>query len=126
MNADNNRLIFAKNLNYYLSKANKNQNDLVRDLGITASTVSDWANGKKYPRVDKMQLLADYFGVSTDYLLGRTDIETPNSDIQTICEYTGLDEYLIEYLRKFNDKEKRMVSIVIMAIEIILREDKKQ
>lgn len=41
-------------------------------------------------------------------------------------EYTGLDEYLIEYLRKFNDKEKRMVSIVIMAIEIVLREDKKQ
>ena len=41
-------------------------------------------------------------------------------------EYTGLDEYLIEYLRKFNDKEKRMVSIVIMAIEIILRENKKQ
>ena len=41
-------------------------------------------------------------------------------------EYTGLDEYLIEYLRKFNDKEKRIVSIVIMAIEIILREDKKQ
>ena len=40
-------------------------------------------------------------------------------------EYTGLDEYLIEYLRKFNDKEKRIVSIVIMAIEIILREDKK-
>ena len=41
-------------------------------------------------------------------------------------EYTGLDEYLIEYLRKFNDKEKRMVSIVIMAIENVLREDKKQ
>ena len=41
-------------------------------------------------------------------------------------EYTGLDEYLIEYLRKFNDKEKRMVSIVIMAIETVLREDKKQ
>lgn len=41
-------------------------------------------------------------------------------------EYIGLDEYLIEYLRKFNDKEKRIVSIVIMAIEIILREDKKQ
>ena len=41
-------------------------------------------------------------------------------------EYIGLDEYLIECLRKFNDKEKRIVSIVIMAIEIILREDKKQ
>lgn len=82
MNADNNRLIFAKNLNYYLSKANKNQNDLVRDLGITASTVSDWANGKKYPRVDKMQLLADYFGVLksdlTEDRLNCDEIRTQN------------------------------------------------
>lgn len=38
-------------------------------------------------------------------------------------EYTGLDEFLIEYLRKFNNKEKRMVSIVIMAIETFLEKE---
>ena len=62
-NSELNKKIFAKNLNYYMTTNNKNQSDLVTDLGLTASTVSDWANGKKYPRVDKMQLLADYFGV---------------------------------------------------------------
>lgn len=60
---DKNKKIFAKNFNYYLSVKRKTQNDIVEAFGITASTVSDWAKGKKYPRVDKMQMLADYFGV---------------------------------------------------------------
>ena len=58
-----NKKIFADNLNYYLSINNKTQSNLVEDLHLTASTVSDWANGKKYPRVDKMQMLADYFKI---------------------------------------------------------------
>lgn len=55
--------VFAKNLNRLLSKNGKTQSDLVAYMNTTASTVSDWCNGKKYPRVDKMQKLADYFGV---------------------------------------------------------------
>lgn len=55
--------IFASNLNHLLEKNGKTQSDLVAYLNTTASTVSDWCNGKKYPRVDKMQKLADYFGV---------------------------------------------------------------
>lgn len=58
------RLIFAKNLKHQLRQNNVCQQDLVTKFGITASTVSDWCTGKKYPRVDKIQLLADYFGVS--------------------------------------------------------------
>ena len=55
--------VFAKNLNRLLTKNGKTQSDLVAYMNTTASTVSDWCNGKKYPRVDKMQKLADYFGV---------------------------------------------------------------
>ena len=55
--------VFAKNLNRLLTKTGKTQSDLVAYMNTTASTVSDWCNGKKYPRVDKMQKLADYFGV---------------------------------------------------------------
>lgn len=55
--------VFAKNLNHFLNKNGKSQADLVAYMNTTASTVSDWCNGKKYPRVDKMQKLADYFGV---------------------------------------------------------------
>jgi repressor LexA len=55
--------VFAKNLNRLLDKNGKSQADLATYMKTTASTVSDWCNGKKYPRVDKMQKLADYFGV---------------------------------------------------------------
>ena len=63
--AEHNKRIFANNLYYYMQIKNKTQNDIVRDLGITASTVSDWVLGKKYPRIDKMQKLADYLVTST-------------------------------------------------------------
>ncbi len=55
--------IFAFNLNRLMEKYGKQQSDIVSYMNTTASTVSDWCNAKKYPRVDKMQKLADYFGV---------------------------------------------------------------
>ena len=66
--------IFANNLNHLLSKNGKSQSDLVAYMNTTASTVSDWCNAKKYPRVDKMQKLADYFGVLKSEL---TEEHTP-------------------------------------------------
>lgn len=57
------KTIFSKNLLKWMSVKNKTQSDICMDLGFTASTVSDWVNAKKYPRVDKMQALADYFGI---------------------------------------------------------------
>lgn len=55
--------IFARNFKLCLLNAGKTQSDIVQNIGVTSSTVSDWANAKKYPRVDKMQMIADYLGV---------------------------------------------------------------
>ena len=55
--------VFANNLNRLLDRNGKTQANLVAYMNTTASTVSDWCNGKKYPRVDKMQKIASYFGV---------------------------------------------------------------
>ena len=89
IDAERNKKVFARNLNYYLTTRGKTQNDLVRDLKITASTVSDWANGKKYPRVDKMQMLADYFGVLKSDLTEERQESELTDDIE-------LQEYLEE------------------------------
>ena len=44
-----------------------------KDTGIAASTLSDWKNGRSHPKTAKMKLLADYFGVSLEYMTGQTE-----------------------------------------------------
>lgn len=98
-NGDINKKIFVKNLNYYMTINNKKQADLVTELGLKTSTVSDWVNGKKYPRVDKMQLLADYFGILKSDLTEEHDTSKLTDDIE-------LQEYLEELK---NRSEMRML-----------------
>ena len=55
------------------------QKDLAAVLGIGANTLSQYENGKREPDNNTLMQLADYFGVSTDYLLGRTDTPKKNA-----------------------------------------------
>lgn len=64
INVDEQKKIVSKNLNNLLSKYGKKVSDVSRDLGISDATVRSWFNGSKYPRIDKVQLLADYFHVT--------------------------------------------------------------
>ena len=61
--------IFSKNLRYYMNKYNKKQSDLINDLGFSSSTISNWCTGEKLPRMDKVQILADYFHINKSDLL---------------------------------------------------------
>lgn len=63
------RKIFATNLRKYLERDGKQPADLVRDLKIPFSTVSNWVNGVKLPRMGKVELLAQYFGIEKSDLL---------------------------------------------------------
>lgn len=58
-----NKSVFAKNLNYYMNENGKTRRDVCQALGFSYYTFSDWCNGKKYPRMDKVEMLADYFGI---------------------------------------------------------------
>ena len=64
-----NKEIFAKNLQYYMNLNNKTRNDVCRDLEIPYSTFTDWCNANIYPRIDKIQLLANYFGIQKSDLV---------------------------------------------------------
>lgn len=58
-----NKNIFAENLNYYMKEYGKSRRDISEALGFSYYTVTDWVKGKKYPRMDKVEMLADYFGI---------------------------------------------------------------
>ena len=69
MSEDQFKRIFSKNLRYYMSVNNKEQIDLINDLGFNKSAVSTWCNGTRLPRMDKVDALAKYFGISRSDLI---------------------------------------------------------
>ena len=87
----NQRVVFVNNLCRYMKARSVDQSDIVNALGISASTVSDWVNGKKYPRVDAMQRLADYLGVLLSDLTTEQIEERTKLDAELITIYRGLN-----------------------------------
>lgn len=70
--------IFSKNLNYYMELNKKTQTDLINDLGFDKSAVSTWCNGTRLPRMDKIEILAQYFKINRSDLIE----EKPKSEIK--------------------------------------------
>ena len=58
-----NKNIFSKNLKMYMDMNQKSRKDVSEALGVSYYTLTDWVNGKKYPRMDKIERLANYFGI---------------------------------------------------------------
>lgn len=81
--SDTVREIFIKNLRYFMEAKGITQADICRALNVSSATVSDWCSGKKYPRVDAMQRLADMLGVRFSTLTTESGIQD-YEDIQIV------------------------------------------
>lgn len=68
-----NKEIFSKNLKYYMTINNKNRNDVCRDLDIPYTTFAEWYNANIYPRIDKIEMLANYFDIKKSDLVEDKD-----------------------------------------------------
>lgn len=89
---------FATNLRKLIAQKGTTITALSKTLGISRQAVSQYTDGTGQPNVDKLTMIADYFGVSADYLLGLSDIPTRNETIRGIHEKTGLWEEAISSL----------------------------
>lgn len=84
MSDANFRTTFARNLKRQLQISGKTQSDLINDLGLSSSTVSNWCTAQKMPRIEKIQLLADYFGIDKSELI-EDSVKVPDSSINFIA-----------------------------------------
>ncbi len=68
-----NKETLANNLKFYVNKSNKSRAEICKDLNFAYSTFTEWINGRKYPRIDKIELLANYFGIEKSDLIEERD-----------------------------------------------------
>lgn len=64
-----NKKTMSNNLKRYLRINKVSRTQLSENLGISYSTISDWVNGKSYPRIDKIEMMANYFGINKSDLV---------------------------------------------------------
>lgn len=69
MPTENQKKTFAKNFSHYLEAKGVTRADVSRFLGYPETTLANWANGVNYPRIDKIQELADFFGIKKSDLI---------------------------------------------------------
>lgn len=96
----NNKNIFAENLKRYMEINKKSRRDVSEALGVSYYTLTDWVNGKKYPRMDKVEKLAAYFGIL------KSDLIEDKKEKPT--EYDGLSEKkkaLIEFAQSLSEEQ---------------------
>lgn len=75
-----NKKIMAKNIQYYMDLYNKTRNDICQDLGIKYTTFADWIKANTYPRIDKIELMANYFNIEKSDLIEEHNKEFVQSD----------------------------------------------
>ena len=70
-----NKAVMAKNIQYYMDKQGKTRTEMCEALGVKYTTFTDWVKGNTYPRIDKIELMANYFGISKADLVEDKKIE---------------------------------------------------
>lgn len=114
---DNAREIFVKNLRYLMDARGITQADICRELNVSSATASDWCTGKKYPRVDAMQHLADLLGVMFSTLTtesGIQDYEDQNR-LEALHQNPKL-RLLFDIQKNLDDSDLNAVLGVVNAI----------
>ena len=100
-------------------RGNMSQAEAAAKIGITAQTLGRYENEQRKPDSEVILMLCKYYKVSADYLLGLSDVESVDPDIQATCELIGLSEEAVNKLSDLKEKDKRTCvdKIVLNLIE---------
>lgn len=117
MSNTDNKEIFAKNLTYYIEKHGKEQKEIAEIVGVAPSTFNEWVKAKKYPRMDKVEKLANYFGIlKSDLIEEQSKVESN----RTISITEG-EQKLLDLFRKVPESQQQtvlqMISLALKTLE---------
>lgn len=102
-----NKEIFIRNLKRYLAETGTKQNEIARAINVSTGTICDWTKGRTYPRMDKIQALADYFGIQKSDL-----VEDVNVVKEVVSEE---DQRVLDLFHKVPEEKREFVLSLIQA-----------
>lgn len=118
-----NKEVMSKNLRYYVDRSGKTQRELCEIFGVATSTFNDWMKAKKYPRIDKIELMANYFGILKSDLIEdkpkeHREMQKKNDVLSDIVLKMNEDMELLEMmetLSKLGFEQRQAVKTVLNA-----------
>lgn len=115
-----------KNLKYLRKSKNISQKNLADAIGVARSTIAMWESEASQPDNDSLHQLADYFDVTVDYLLDRTDDKTPSnkktSDDEPEIDINSIEYALYGEVRELDEDEKKQ----LLELVKIMRKKKRE
>ena len=93
-------------INAALACRGMKQKELAAKIGVSDNVISYYCSGTRTPSILQLSVIADTLNVSTDYLLGRTEVMVPEETIQAISNATGLSENNINMLKSIQNSAK--------------------
>ena len=106
-----NKETFARNLSYYIDKHGIEQKELAEIVGVAPSTFNAWVKAKKYPRIDKIERLANYFGILKSDLIEEQD----NTESPRAMSLTKSEEFIVNLFRRVPESKQQMVLQMIQV-----------
>lgn len=121
-----NKEVFAENLKYYIEQSGKDRKELAEEWGFPYSTVTEWINAKKYPRIDRIEIMANYFHILKSDLVERKDEQSErrkmmkkNNDAMTdiVIRMQKDNDFfsLVEHLSSLDEEKIRGVKQMLSA-----------
>jgi transcriptional regulator with XRE-family HTH domain len=82
-----NKTVFARNLRYYIEFKGVRKIEVARAVKVSSGTISDWISERTYPRMDKIQLLAEFFGIKKTDLIEEHSFENQCSTTELALKF---------------------------------------
>lgn len=107
---------FAVRLRTLINEKDTNIKKIAEVVGVTRQAISQYKQGIATPCLDKLLGIATFFNVSSDYLLGLSDVKSTDTNIKSICDYTGLSETAINNLHNSTQANRALCEEIIAVI----------
>lgn len=118
--------VFAKNLKYYMERSGKNQKEMAAVVGVSAPTFNEWLKGKKFPRIDKIEKLSQYFGIlKSDLIEDKTpehrEMQKKNDGLTDIVVRMRTDDEFLSIIEGIAQLNPEQLASIKQVVGVLLK-----